>query len=328
MSARCLTSHRLQLECLEGRRLPSGLADAPILAAVLESHPAAEALVARYLAHDAASRAEPNVPGAAGTGFASDAANVVRALQAAGNSSLAANPNHGFWVNDGSGSFLGRLMNDPDMHQLEQRLDGLVRNILASVATLAAPAPPPSSSTQSHFDSESKYSIRITPAAGQRAAPGARAAEEARPVTTVLQNAPDALIHEYDPARGDTIACGAPPDGPSGGGEFRDLLPPVPSLDAIATSWRDVFSIPLAGVPIAAALPTNFHALDAAAQAFFEHLADLAPDWPTESEECGYVWLVAGALLAGGGRQFVQRARSRAAAPVAHLPTAGTEGDG
>ncbi|WP_171473868.1 hypothetical protein [Frigoriglobus tundricola] len=127
-----------------------------------------------------------------------------------------------------------------------------------------------------------------------------------RPATTVLSSAPDQLVRDYESAPGDLVACG-PPDGP-GGGDLQDLLPTAPALDTIARSWRAACSVPLAGSPLAAALPTNFHALDAAAQAFFDHLADLAPEWPAESEECGYVWLVAGVLIASGGRQVVRRA--------------------
>ncbi len=136
-------------------------------------------------------------------------------------------------------------------------------------------------------------------------------------LSELFQHAPGTGTGASNPAD-----CVPPVEGPSVA--VPDLKPSTTS-DEIRPTWRDVFRDPLFGVPIAEAVPTDLRALDDATEAFFDHLANLVPEWTPNPEWSGYLWLVAGVLLAGGGVHFVRGARDRGRAPASRLAAVGSE---
>ncbi len=106
----------------------------------------------------------------------------------------------------------------------------------------------------------------------------------------------------------------AVPSAPAEGSSSRTAQPTpetIPPLNTLSYSVADVAVEMMQGIPLAGILPIDLCELEDTARNFLDRLEALAPEWCGDG--CwGYVWLTAGALLAGGVTHGVLVARSRA----------------
>jgi hypothetical protein len=87
-------------------------------------------------------------------------------------------------------------------------------------------------------------------------------------------------------------------------------IPPASASegDPNPPGWCRVLLDPLVGVPLRDAIALDLAALGTEAEALFEHLANLGPEWTSSAEWTEYVYLAAGVLLVGGGAYFARSA--------------------
>ncbi len=316
VSARRQSYCRLRLEFLESRFLLSGLTDATALALVSDS--ALHAIVAQQSEDDSTSSADESKDRTEYAGAASAIPDVRAIYLGTRNSGEVAR------TASGSASRASREFSyDPVLHRAEEE-----REERAHVHVFGSPIPTASPSTAlsiaptlSAIDlsSMTRVPLPVPPVTviPNAAEPTAGTQGIAVTLSEPFQHAPETGTVASNPAD-----CVPPVEGPSVA--VPDINPST-TRDELRPAWRDVFRDPLFGVPIAEAVPTDLHALDDATGAFFEHLANLAPEWTSNPEWSGYLWLAAGVLLAGGGVHFVRGTRDRGRAPVSRLTAEGSE---